>query len=91
MSSSALTRRRKQNAVPVLLEVLPGLIFQTFGIGHIVQGRVGMGLFIMLSYWLLQAFNVLLMGILIGYVTAPLTWLFYMIAAPMNAADHEGD
>ena len=81
---------QSNQTVPVLAEALPGFFFQTFGIGHLVQGRIGMGLFIMLSYWGLQAINAFLMIFLVGFVTAPLTWLFYMIAAPMNAADYEG-
>ena len=88
--STFLERRRKDNVAAVLLEVLPGIFLQTFGIGHIVQGRVGMGLFIMLSYWVLQGINALLTLVLVGFVTAPLTWLFYMVAAPLNAADYEG-
>lgn len=84
--STALVQR--DNSTAVLLEVLFGFVFQTFGIGHIYQGRVGMGLFIMFSYWALQALNVFLTLFLIGLVTAPLTFLFYMVAAPMNAADH---
>ena len=50
-----------------------------------------MGLGIMLSYWALQAVNAALTLVLIGFVTAPLTWLFYMIAAPLNARDYESD
>lgn len=88
--SSMLARRRKENTAAVLLEVLPGVFLQTFGIGHITQGRVGMGLFIMLSYWTLQAINAALTTVLIGFLTAPLTFVFYLIAAPMNAADYEG-
>jgi TM2 domain-containing membrane protein YozV len=80
---------RSDQTVPVLAEALPGFFFQTFGIGHMVQGRVGMGLFIMLSYWGLQVINLILTIFLIGFLTGPLTWLFYMIAAPMNAADYD--
>ncbi len=84
-----LTRREIQ-WVPVLLELIPGW-FQLFGIGHMFQGRFGMGLFIMFSYWGLQVINgflTLLFGL--GFVTGFLTWLFYMIAAPMNANDYDG-
>lgn len=84
--------KRKDNTIPVLLELFPGLFTGIFGIGHVVQGRLGMGAFIFLSYWFLQAIN---WGILtwvgIGFVTGPLTHLFYAIAAPMNAADYKGD
>lgn len=81
--------RSDNREVAMALELLPGFFFQTFGIGHLYQGRIGMGLFIMLSYWALQTINVMLMMVLIGFVTAPLTWLFYMIAAPANAASPE--
>ncbi len=81
---------RENQTLPVLAEALPGFFLQTFGIGHMVQGRFGMGLFIMLSYWTLQMINAFLCMFLIGFVTGPLTWLFYMIAAPMNASDYDG-
>lgn len=86
MGSYALERR--DNTVAVMLEVLPGLFLQVFGLGHIYQGRVGMGLFIMISYWALQAVNLFLTFFLIGLLTGPLTWLFYLVAASMNANDH---
>lgn len=79
---------RRDNTAAVLLEVLPGFFFQIFGIGHIAQGRVGMGLFIMLSYWGLQSINLFLCMFLIGFVTAPLTFVFYLVASAMNAADY---
>ena len=85
MGSYAL--ERTDNTAAVLLEVLGGLFFQVFGIGHILQGRVGLGLFIMISYWAVQAVNLFLMMFLIGFITMPLTWLFYLVAASMNAND----
>ena len=84
--ANELTKREVQ-WVPVLLELIPGW-FQVFGIGHLYQGRLGMGLFIMFSYWGLQFVNMLLSFVLIGFITGPLTWLFYMVTAPMNANDH---
>ncbi len=89
---TSLARRRKENTAAVLLEIIPGFFLQTFGIGHLAQGRVGMGLFIMGSYWLVQAFNLFVLTWLfgLGYVTAILTGAFYLIAAPLNAAGHEG-
>jgi hypothetical protein len=84
--NTAMTRR-DDPTVPVALELFGGFFFQTFGLGHLMQGRAGMGLFIMLSYWALQAVNLMLCAVLLGFVTGPLTWLFYMVAAPMNAAD----
>ena len=88
--SYAIERRSSDNTVPVLLELGFGFFFQTFGLGHLAQGRVGQGLFIMFSYWALQLINAMLCLVLIGLLTAPLTWLFYMVAAPLNAADYEG-
>jgi TM2 domain-containing membrane protein YozV len=88
VGSYALDRR--DNTAAVMLEVLPGLFLQVFGLGHIYQGRVGLGLFIMISYWMLLTVNLFLTIFLIGIVTTPLTWLFYMIAAPMNANDFRG-
>jgi len=78
---------RHSNAVAVGLEVVPGFLFQTFGIGHMYAGRFGAGLAIMITYWVLQAINVLLMGIWVGFVTAPLTWLAFTIFAPTNVLD----
>ena len=81
--------KRETQWVPVLLELVPGW-FQLFGLGHLYQGRVGMGLFIMFSYWGLQVVNsflTLFFGL--GFLTGFATWLFYMITAPMNANDYE--
>lgn len=82
--------KRQVQWVPVLLELVPGWL-HVFGIGHIFQGRLGMGLFIMFSYWGLQVINgflTLFFGL--GFVTGFLTWLFYMVTAPMNANDYDG-
>ncbi len=86
MGNTSLAHR--DNTSAVLLELFPGMFLHLFGLGHIYQGRVGLGLFIMLSYWVLQAINAFLAIFLIGLVTAPFTWMFYLVAAPMNAADH---
>ena len=71
----------------VLLEVLPGFFFQTFGIGHIYAGNVGVGLLFMFGYWFIQFINVLLCFVLIGFVTLPLCWLAAMILSPILAAN----
>lgn len=83
--------KRESQLVPVLLEFIPGW-FHVFGIGHLVQGRVGMGLFIMFSYWGLQVVNgflTLFFGL--GFLTGFLTWLFYMVASAQNANDWDPD
>jgi TM2 domain-containing membrane protein YozV len=75
---------RNQTMLAVALEVAPGTLFQTFGVGHIYSGRVGVGLAIMFSYWFLQAINAALTTIWIGFLTGPLTYLAYMVLAPTN-------
>ncbi|HYY94116.1 MAG TPA: hypothetical protein VE713_06320, partial [Pyrinomonadaceae bacterium] len=56
----------RSSGVAALLELLPGLFFQTFGIGHIYAGNVGVGLLFMFGYWFIQFINVLLCFVLIG-------------------------
>src|SRR5262245_30454129 len=41
----------KSGGVAAILEVLPGMFLQTFGIGHMYAGNVGMGLLFMFGYW----------------------------------------
>lgn len=71
----------------VLLELLPGLFAQTFGIGNIYAGQVWPGIFMMLGYWALSVVNFLLCFLLIGFVTWPLTWIAFMVFCPMAAND----
>lgn len=78
----------KSSAVAVLLEVLPGLFFQTFGIGHLYAGNTGTGLAFMLGYWAVTALNVGLMFCFIGFVTWPLCWLICLILSPILAAQY---
>jgi TM2 domain-containing membrane protein YozV len=77
----------KSPGTAVLLEVLPGFFFQTFGIGHMYAGNVGAGLLFMFGYWFVQFINILLCFVLIGFVTLPLCWLAAMIASPILAAN----
>ncbi len=76
---------KKSPGVPVILELLGGFLFQTFGIGNIVAGNVGVGLALMFGYWVALFFNILLMFVVIGVVTTPLTWVAFMIMSPMLA------
>lgn len=85
-----MSSNQNNTMVAVGLEVLPGLLLQTFGIGHLFKGRVGMGLGIMVSYWALQVVNAMLCTVWIGFITGPLTWLAYMIAAPTNLLEERG-
>ena len=77
----------KSGGTAALLEVLGGLFFQTFGIGHIYAGNVVLGLLFMFGYWLLAGVNVVLMFVLIGFVTYPLCWVAMMILSPILAAN----
>lgn len=80
----------KDPTAAVLLELLPGFLIQTFGVGHLYAGRVLRGLFIMFGYWILQGINLLLCLVLIGYLTLPATWLLFMILSPIVAARTAG-
>ncbi len=76
----------KASVVAVLLEVLPGLFLQTFGIGHIYAGNVGVGLLFMFGYWFVQFINILLCFVLIGFLTGPLCFILAIIVSPLLAS-----
>ena len=77
----------KSTGTAVLLEVLPGFFFQTFGIGHIYAGNVGVGLLFMFGYWFIQFINLLLCLVFIGFLTLPLTFILAMVIAPITASN----
>jgi hypothetical protein len=81
-------REDRSSGVAVMLEVLPGLFFQTFGIGHLYAGNVGAGLGFMLGYWAVLGLNIGLAFCGIGFVTGPLCWLLCMIISPILAAQY---
>ena len=76
---------KKGSAGPVALELLGGFFFQTFGVGNLVAGNVGVGLALLFGYWCALFINILLTFVLIGFITAPLTWVVFMIMSPMLA------
>lgn len=76
----------KASAVAVLLEVLPGFFFQTFGIGQMYAGNVGTGLLFMFGYWFIQFINLLLCFVFIGILTLPLCFILAMIISPILAS-----
>ena len=76
----------KQTGTAVLLEVLPGFFFQTFGIGHMYAGNVGTGLLLMFGYWFIQFINLLLCLLIIGFFTLPLTFILAMVISPILAS-----
>jgi len=77
----------KSSGTAVLLEILPGFCFQTFGIGHMYAGNVGTGLLIMFGYWFVQFINLLLCLFLIGFITLPLCFLLVIIISPILASN----
>ncbi len=80
-------RPPKSSGTAVLLEILPGFFFQTFGIGHMYAGNVGTGLLIMFGYWFVTFVNFLLCFILIGLITWPLCFLLTIIISSVTASN----
>ena len=77
----------KSAGAAVLLEILPGFFFQTFGIGQMYAGNVVGGLLFMFGYWFVQFINILLCFLLIGFITLPLCFILAMIISPLLAAN----
>ncbi|MCA1619549.1 MAG: hypothetical protein LC795_09625 [Acidobacteria bacterium] len=77
----------KSSGTAVLLEILPGFFFQTFGIGHIYAGNVGLGLLFMFGYWFVAFVNFLLLFVLIGFITWPLCFLATLIISSITASN----
>ena len=75
----------KSTGLAIALELLGGFFFQTFGIGNMYAGNVGLGIGLMLGYWVLTAINVALCFLFIGLITWPLTWLLFAILCPILA------
>ena len=71
--------------VAFLLEFLLGFFIHWFGWGHIYNGRIGKGLLIMLTYWAIQAVNVVLAFVVVGFVTGAITWVLYLIFSSISA------
>jgi TM2 domain-containing membrane protein YozV len=77
----------KSAGAAVVLELLPGFFFQTFGIGNMYAGNVGLGLLFMFGYWFVLFVNILLCFVLIGFITLPVCWILMLILAPLTAAN----
>jgi TM2 domain-containing membrane protein YozV len=67
----------KDPTAAVLLEILPAICLQVFGIGNIYAGNVLVGLLIMIAYWIACLVNLALCFILVGFITWPLTWVAF--------------
>jgi TM2 domain-containing membrane protein YozV len=77
----------KSSGTAVMLEVLPGFFLQTFGIGHLYAGNVGVGLLFMFGYWFVQFINILLCFLIIGFITGPLCFILAMVISPIIASN----
>lgn len=76
---------QKNPGLAVALELIGGFTLQTFGIGHLYAGNIGMGLGLMFGYWALTAINIALCFVLVGFVTWPLTWIAFMVLSAITA------
>src|SRR5262249_55309257 len=77
--------QNKNPGLAVGLELGGGFLFQTFGIGHLYAGNIGMGLGLMFGYWALTAINIALCFVLVGFVTWPITWIAFMVLSAITA------
>ena len=71
----------KDPTAAILLEILPAISLQTFGIGNIYAGNVLGGVLIMVAYWITCLVNFALCFIVIGIITWPLTWLAFAVGS----------
>jgi len=76
----------KSGGTAAVLEVVFGLFFQTFGIGHMYAGNVLVGILFMFGYWFVLLINILLCFIFVGFITAPLCWIAALIISPILAS-----
>lgn len=76
----------KDVGIALILELVPGMFLQTFGIGNLYAGNIGWGIALMVGYWLAAAINTLLLFVLVGFVTWPLTWCAFAVASCWLAA-----
>lgn len=76
----------KDTGIALILELVPGMFLQTFGIGNLYAGNIGWGIALMFGYWIAATVNFLLLFVLIGFVTWPLTWCAFAAAACWLAA-----
>lgn len=76
----------KDPGIALILELLPGMFLNTFGIGNLYAGNLGFGLVLMFGYWIASVINFLLLFVLIGFVTWPLTWCAFAAVSCFLAA-----
>jgi len=85
--SSEHPNRPRSATTAAVLEGGCGLFLQTFGVGHIFQGRVGLGLTLMVIYWIVQLLNIALIFVGVGLITFPLTLLASLMISPTIVAN----
>jgi hypothetical protein len=77
----------KSPLVAVLLEVLPGICIQTFGLGHIYAGNTNRGLTWMLCYWCAALVNLLFIFFFgLGLVSWPTTCVLCCVFSSIQVA-----
>ena len=73
----------------MLLELLPGLCIQTFGIGHIYAGNTGLGIGFLVGFWAIVLANVALIFFCgVGLIVWPICWIIFMILSPILLYQH---
>ena len=77
----------KSSGTAAILELVPGIFIQTFGIGHLYAGNVGTGPLFMFGYWALAFVNLLLCFIVIGFITWPICWIATAILSTIIASN----
>ena len=75
----------KSPGIAILLEILPGIFLQTFGIGNLYSGNIVTGLVLMFTYWASLIVNFILVFFLIGLATLPITFMIYLVFAIITA------
>ncbi|MBL7253051.1 hypothetical protein [Paractinoplanes lichenicola] len=78
-------RPQRSSGTAVALEIVLG-IFGIFGVGNLYAGRIGTGIALMVSFWVLFWINFMLTFIVIGWFTYPVTWIVFLVVGPISAA-----
>lgn len=81
--------QEKSLALAMLLELLPGLCIQTFGIGHIYAGNTGVGIGFLVGFWAIVLANIALIFFCgVGLIIWPVCWIIFMIVSPVLLNQH---
>jgi TM2 domain-containing membrane protein YozV len=81
-SKTRITMNNQQNVGPAKNPGLAAILCFFFtGLGQIYNGQIGKGI----AFIIIQAINIVLMFILIGFITYPIFWIFGMYDAYKTA------